>query len=213
MGSASGAGVRGSRGLHPARRGVAGRSQRDRRRAEPARHQAEPDHIAAANPLSLSCFMPHQGSGCPAVTLTVRDEAKRGNPLVSLRHSVALAFSIPSKHPLREVIKLVPEGDPAMSGFLPNGAGRGRKRGIDKPTNSHADMVRPSVQLPKQIRPAGRAEMIPELSPLWRIANVNCAGPLDPNLLPVEIGAHAKGRAGSTLAFTAMAGHNKSWIA
>jgi hypothetical protein len=93
--------------------------------------------------------MPHQGSGRAAVTLTVRDEARKNNPLVSLRHSVALAFSIPSTHPFREVTKLVPEGDPAMSGLLPNGAGRCRKRVIDKPTNSHADIVRPSVQLPK----------------------------------------------------------------
>ena len=86
MGSASAAGVRGSGGLHPARRGVADDLSVIEGEQNQLGHQAEPNHIAAANPLSLSCFMPRQGSGRPAVTLTVPDEAKRGDLLVGLRH-------------------------------------------------------------------------------------------------------------------------------
>jgi hypothetical protein len=55
--------------------------------------------------------------------------------------------------------------------------------------------------------------MISELSSFLTIANVDRAGPLNPDLLPVKIGAHAKGRSSSALAFTAMAGHDKSGIA
>jgi hypothetical protein len=91
--------------------------------------------------------------------------------------------------------------------------GWSRERRIGKPAYGYADMLGQYIRLPKQIRPANRTEMIPDLSPLLTIANVDPTRPLDPDLLPVKKGAHTKGRPGSTLALATMAGHNKNGIA
>jgi hypothetical protein len=99
------------------------------------------------------------------------------------------------------VIEIVAKCDPAMSGFFPYQTGRSRKQGVGKLACGHADMVGQRVQLSKQVRHANRAEMISELSPRLVIANVDLARPLDPDLLPVKKGAHAKGRPGPALAF------------
>jgi hypothetical protein len=71
--------------------------------------------------------------------------------------------------------------------------GWSRERRIGKPAYGYADMLGQYIRLPKQIRPANRTEMIPDLSSLLTIANVDCARPLDPDLLAVKKGAHAKG--------------------
>ena len=72
-------------------------------------------------------------------------------------------------------------------------------------TDCYAHMVWPQVGLPEHCRSACRAEVISDLSPLLPVTDIDFGGAFGVNMLPLEVGTHAKHRACSPLTLAAMA--------
>src|SRR6516165_5255594 len=87
---------------------------------------------------------------------------------------------------------------------LPHGYGRPGHRRVGERAKGDADKVRESFRIPEHRGAAVRAEMKFDLSPRVAPAHVDLAAPLGADLLFREIGADAKGRAGTPLALPAM---------
>src|SRR5215472_8070543 len=71
--------------------------------------------------------------------------------------------------------------------------------------DSNADVVWPQVGIPEHCRSACWAEVLSELSSLLPIADIDFGRPFGVNMLPLEVGTHAKHRAGSPLTLATMA--------
>ena len=75
-----------------------------------------------------------------------------------------------------------------------------------KSTDGNADPIWPKVGLPKHRRPACRAKMRPNLSPLLPVADIDVGRSFGANMFLLEKGTHAEHRTGSPLALATMAG-------
>src|SRR5262252_3199475 len=104
---------------------------------------------------------------------------------------------------MHKVIELMIQVHPGMPRRLPHREGQPRHRRIGD-AKGDADKVRENFRIPKYRGAAARAEMKFDLSPGVATAHIDLAPPLGADLLFREIGADAKGRAGTPLALRAM---------
>ena len=74
-----------------------------------------------------------------------------------------------------------------------------------KSTDCNADMIRPQVGLPEHRRSTCRAKLLPELSSLLPVADIDFGGSFGANMLPLEIGTNTEHRTGSPLTLATMA--------
>jgi hypothetical protein len=111
------------------------------------------------------------------------------------------------------MVEFMPESYPRMLRFFPRRRcwlGEGR---ISECAQRYADNVRPCVGIPKQCRPAIRAEMEPHLTPFRGVPNILCAWPLGLDLRFPEDHCDPKRRARAALTFTTVTGDDAHWLA
>src|SRR5215472_13621179 len=108
---------------------------------------------------------------------------------------------------------MVIEGYPGMPCRLPHGYRRPGHRRVGERANGDADKVRAPFRVPEHRGAAVGAEVNFDLSPRIAAAHIDLARPVGAHLLSREIGAYAKRRTSTPLAFRAMTRGHKRGLA